>query len=127
MKCCIINKQTGVCVNIVELDSTEQFNSTDTDLIVAPEQSGQIGWRWSDSSWVQTPDVVYTTEELCLFIRIKRNKLLKRFVDRMNPIRWEELSEEKKQEWKTYRQALLDIPEQDGFPINVIWPAKPQN
>jgi hypothetical protein len=45
----------------------------------------------------------------------------------MNPIRWEELSEEKKQEWKTYRQALLDIPEQDGFPINVIWPAKPQN
>lgn len=25
----------------------------------------------------------------------------------------------------TYRQALRDIPSQDGFPTNVIWPTKP--
>lgn len=24
--------------------------------------------------------------------------------------------------WATYRQALRDIPQQDGFPLNVIWP-----
>jgi len=27
--------------------------------------------------------------------------------------------------WATYRQALRDIPEQDGFPLNVIWPDEP--
>lgn len=27
--------------------------------------------------------------------------------------------------WATYRQALRDITEQDGFPIEVIWPVEP--
>tara|TARA_B100000902_G_scaffold397076_1_gene459785 strand:- start:3720 stop:4172 length:453 start_codon:yes stop_codon:yes gene_type:complete len=30
-------------------------------------------------------------------------------------------------EWKTYRQALRDIPEQSGFPSNVTWPEPPDN
>ena len=24
-----------------------------------------------------------------------------------------------------YRQALRDIPQQEGFPINIVWPEKP--
>jgi len=28
-------------------------------------------------------------------------------------------------EWKTYRQALRDIPAQAGFPNTVTWPTKP--
>ena len=35
------------------------------------------------------------------------------------------ISDEKKQEIKVYRQALRDIPQQDGFPDNVVWPDKP--
>jgi hypothetical protein len=27
--------------------------------------------------------------------------------------------------WKTYRQALRDIPEQAGFPFQVTWPTRP--
>lgn len=27
--------------------------------------------------------------------------------------------------WATYRQALRDIPEQEGFPSEIAWPAKP--
>ena len=27
--------------------------------------------------------------------------------------------------WKTYRQALRDVPTQAGFPGNVTWPTKP--
>ena len=27
--------------------------------------------------------------------------------------------------WATYRQALRDIPSQDGFPWNVTWPTEP--
>ena len=27
--------------------------------------------------------------------------------------------------WATYRQALRDVPEQDGFPEEVTWPSKP--
>jgi len=28
-------------------------------------------------------------------------------------------------EWKTYRQALRDIPSQEGFSNSVTWPTKP--
>lgn len=27
--------------------------------------------------------------------------------------------------WRTYRQALRDVPAQSGFPNNVTWPTKP--
>ena len=27
--------------------------------------------------------------------------------------------------WETYRQALRDVPEQEGFPLNIVWPEKP--
>ncbi len=27
--------------------------------------------------------------------------------------------------WRTYRQALRDIPEQAGFPLDITWPVKP--
>ena len=28
-------------------------------------------------------------------------------------------------EWRTYRQALRDVPSQAGFPDNITWPVKP--
>lgn len=42
-----------------------------------------------------------------------------------NPIRWATLTPENQQELITYRQALLDIPEQEGFPFEVVYPDKP--
>lgn len=29
-------------------------------------------------------------------------------------------------QWQDYRQALRDIPQQEGFPENIIWPSKPE-
>jgi hypothetical protein len=31
-----------------------------------------------------------------------------------------------KQDWAVYRQALRDIPQQSGYPFNIIWPVKPE-
>ena len=28
-------------------------------------------------------------------------------------------------DWRTYRQALRDVPTQEGFPNDVTWPTKP--
>jgi hypothetical protein len=30
------------------------------------------------------------------------------------------------QQWKDYRQALRDVPSQEGFPSLIIWPNKPE-
>lgn len=57
-------------------------------------------------------------------VRRKRDELLTTLVDPIvsNPLRWNSLSQEKQQEVTTYRQALLDITQQPGFPHNVVWP-----
>ena len=39
-----------------------------------------------------------------------------------NPLRWADLSSDKQNEWTVYRQALLDVPQQSGFPSTVTWP-----
>ena len=57
-------------------------------------------------------------------VRDKRNELLEdtdwvilRYLDQ---------GDEVPLEWKEYRQALRDIPEQEGFPGSVDWPAIPK-
>ena len=39
-----------------------------------------------------------------------------------NPLRWASLAAGKQTEWTAYRQALLDVPQQSGFPGSVSWP-----
>lgn len=55
-----------------------------------------------------------------LFSRLERNALLMEtdhmmFSDTPDP----------SQAWLDYRQALRDVPQQDGFPDNIVWPIKP--
>ena len=42
-----------------------------------------------------------------------------------NALRWATLSAEQQDAWGVYRQALLDVPQQAGFPNDVVWPVKP--
>jgi len=55
-------------------------------------------------------------------VRAERNAKLADTVDRINPLRWESMTDSEKENWRTYRNALLDVPEQIGFPDNVVWP-----
>jgi len=43
-----------------------------------------------------------------------------------NALRWAALDAEAQAAWATYRQALLDVPQQSGFPNTVSWPETPQ-
>lgn len=60
-------------------------------------------------------------------MRSERDYLLVNVVDPVvtNPLRWGDLSEEEKKAWAEYRRALLDVPNQAGFPSDVVWPTKP--
>lgn len=62
-------------------------------------------------------------------IRAERDRRL-RLCDKMSPMRWNVLTEEERATWAAYRQALLDIPEQEGFPWGGVvedapWPEIP--
>ena len=52
-------------------------------------------------------------------VRNQRNRLLQ-------ATDWQALSDNTMSEaMTTYRQALRDVPDQDGFPFGVVWPTKP--
>jgi len=59
--------------------------------------------------------------------RTERGFILSVIVDPVvtNPLRWAPLSQEDKDSVATYRQALLDMPEQSGWPVNAVWPDVP--
>lgn len=66
------------------------------------------------------------SELLAVEVRGERDRLLRELdVVVGNPLRYSEFSEEIKLELATYRQALLDVPQQEGFPDAVDWPSKP--
>ena len=60
-------------------------------------------------------------------VRAERDMKLATEVDPIagNALRWAALSAEEQAAWAAYRQALLNVPEQAGFPYNVSWPVRP--
>ena len=60
-------------------------------------------------------------------VRTQRDMKLSTEVDPIagNVLRWATLDADTQAAWAAYRQALLDVPEQAGFPYNVSWPVRP--
>jgi hypothetical protein len=73
-----------------------------------------------------TPPAPPTNEYLAEMARNERGSRL-RYLDTIltNPLRWASYSEEQQVVIAKYRQDLLDIPTQEGFPANIVWPQSP--
>jgi hypothetical protein len=86
--------------------------------IFARAKAGEFG---TVAEW--TPP---TTEQLAANVRYRRDTLLQE-VDNIvgNPLRWASFSQAQQTAWADYRQALLDVPQQAGFPNTINWPTKP--
>lgn len=76
-----------------------------------------------DGTWWRTWSVINKDiDEASQNVRAKRDELIKETIDTMNPMRWEVLSDEEKEKWRTYRRELLDVSVQADFPYTVNWP-----
>jgi len=86
------------------------------------------GW---DGQWYRagTQPLVKPTEVIAEEVRAKRNSLLREHCDILTPLRYNALTDDEKQAWTEYRQALLDLPQLEGFPWDgkdkVPWPKIP--
>ena len=123
MRICILDTNTNKCINVLEDDSGWIDNPP---FIRAPRNDGEIGWTLLPNGEWDYKEHVPTLEEREAKVRARRDKFLVLVVDKINPVRWNSLSEQVKQDWLNYRQALLDVPQQTGFPDNVIWPEQPE-
>lgn len=127
MRFCVIDKTTNMCINVVELNSFDEFIPYNSNTELAEDQTGEIGWIWEDNKWTNPNKIIITDEAMAQRVRNRRDVLLKKHVDRINAVRWNSYTEEQQQAWHNYRVSLLDIPQQEGFPHNVIWPTLPEN
>lgn len=89
------------------------------DLPAQPQDDKKYIFDWSSKTWIEKPLIV--TEDTQ---RQKRNALLTQ-VDEISATRYASLTLEQQTELQQYRQALLDVPQQAGFPESVTWPTKP--
>lgn len=76
-------------------------------------------YYWHNKQWHIDRD------KTAVFERHKRNALLTD-IDRVNALWYASLTAEQQQELQAYRQALLAVPQQAGFPTAIEWPSKPQ-
>jgi hypothetical protein len=80
--------------------------------------------RFDGTKWVTVETPEPTPEEKAQLVRDERDGLL--FMTDWVVSRAYEFGEAVPAVWVAYRQALRDVPEQEGFPENVVWPDKPQ-
>ncbi len=95
------------------------FDLVQQQVVPKPLQpSDQHVWDPVNKTWVLDLNLLTATE------RNHRNALLSQ-VDRVNPIWYNSLTTQQQTELQTYRQALLDVPQQALFPTQIVWPIKP--
>jgi hypothetical protein len=117
----------GVVQNKVLADSLADLSEFPEAQRIADDAVVDIGWTFSDGIFTAAPPIPVDPATASLNIRMDRNRLLTTFVDPfvMNPLRWADLTAEQQEEVAAYRRGLLDITDQEGFPLNVIWPTLP--
>jgi len=104
----------GVVLHLSEAEKAEKDNI-------------RYGYVWDKHS--RTSKKIVSDKEINDYniatVRRKRDSLLTSDVDSISSVRWNSMSTEQQNAWVIYRQLLLDIPQQEGFPNSIIWPTKP--
>ena len=123
----VYNNATGKIIHAASNEELAvQNRSVGESIMNFPDE----GFEICDSKKVQDGALVEDTELIEFLagftVRDRRNEELEE-MDKIitSPLRWDALTDEKKAEWAQYRQDLLDVPQQSGFPLNINWPEKP--
>jgi len=127
------NKTTGLIENVIWLDSDD----IDTLVDFPPENYGivdiptggiagahsmcGIGWSYIGGQFVEPPEPEQPSEQLAAAARSRRNGLLAQ----TDWTQAADVPQATKDLWAPYRQALRDVPQQSGFPTEIVWPVKP--
>lgn len=101
------------------------IHPSDTDSTI--DNAALLALIGSDFAAYVPPTQEELDEKAAQNIRNQRNGILSAVVDPLvsNPLRWAELTAEAQAAWAQYRQDLLDVPQQDGFPHSITWPIEP--
>ena len=93
-------------------------NGQVVEIPTQPQDSNVYNFDYTTKSWIIDLEFSQTKQ------RQQRNTLLAQ-IDRVNPVWHASLTTQQQTELAAYRQQLLDVPQQEGFPTTIVWPAQP--
>ena len=100
------------------------YSLTDYDTDTTIDNDAVMALIGSDFSAYVAPTEAELETAAAAQVRAERDSILVTVVDPLvsNPLRWYDLTTETQGAWATYRSALLDVPQQEGFPDTITWP-----
>lgn len=104
---------------LLEYSAQNQYVSNGSIVSMPPKPSDDHRFDYATKTWV------IDTQAAATRALAKRNQLLADGPDRVNPLWWAAMSLSEKAEVAEYRQALLDITQQPGYPMEITWPDLP--
>jgi hypothetical protein len=100
-------------VNAILYDGVSQYTPPAGFLLFNEQEF--TAWR------AQNPEPEKPTEQVAAEVRIERNRLLAE----TDWTQGFDVPQSTQDKWAPYRQALRDVPQQEGFPFNLVWPDLP--
>lgn len=113
------NSEVTLAGMVASKEMLEQGYFEYTGIIPTAGVDEKLGW---DDITKKIVVVSTLTPEI---VRNRRNEKLQYDCDSMTVLRWGSLNSVQQAQWISYRQQLLDVPTQLGFPTNVMWPQRP--
>lgn len=111
----------GYVISFVE-STIEQIGLVEIDYEVPPCLSSGYRFNVNTKTW-DVPTQQEQDASAIINVQTKRVNLL--YQSDWTQIPNNPLTTEKQAAWATYRQELRDIPQQSGYPLNVVWPVAP--
>ena len=120
--------------DLASLESAEEEMKTgrlfDYAVSVEDWEANNCDARVIDGKVVLGTEPTQLAKEQGEYIRMERYLRLRQ-CDKISPMRWNAMTQAQKDAWTKYRQDLLDIPQQKGFPWDgdpdkVPWPKEPE-
>jgi hypothetical protein len=99
-------------------DGDEYYIQDGVAVAKTPKPGPEYNYNYTDHVW--EINTVYLT----MHMRIRRNQALSE-IDAVSPVRYASLNSEQQADLQTYRQLLLDVPQQSDFPVTIDWPTRP--
>lgn len=99
------------------IDDSAYYISNGVAVAIPAKPDQYSVFDFTTKQWVQNQTMAVSD------VNLKRQKLL--YATDWTQIPNGPLTTTQQEAWATYRQELRDIPEQSGYPFNVIWPTPP--
>jgi hypothetical protein len=100
------------------IDSSFYYIEDNVAVEIPPKTSPYAVFNFTTKQWVLNENLAIAN------VLPKRQKLL--YSSDWTQIPNGPLTQQQQEAWAVYRQQLRDIPQQSGYPFNVVWPTPPQ-